>query len=84
MPITPASVPASSSIPQNATPAAISRSSSAADMYGSCQRSSGITPRYASAAALTIASTSSSSSSRIGRSAVIDPENDESPVSGAF
>src|SRR5262245_37050605 len=33
-------------------------------MYGSCQRSAGITPRYASAAALTSASISSRSSSR--------------------
>ena len=32
-------------VAQNATPAAISPSSSSAPMYGSCQRSSGITPR---------------------------------------
>src|SRR4051812_9863339 len=39
-------------------------------MYGSCQRSGGITSRYASAAALTIARISSRSSSRQGRIAM--------------
>src|SRR4051794_12202627 len=36
-------------------------------MYGSCQRSAGITPRYASAAALTISRIAGRSSSRQGR-----------------
>src|SRR5688572_12031430 len=40
-------------------------------MYGSCQRSSGITPRYASAAALTIARIASRSSSRHARMRLI-------------
>ena len=40
----PTSSPAAS-YPQNATPAAISRSSSSGDMYGSCQQSAGIAPR---------------------------------------
>src|SRR5690349_1063789 len=39
-------------------------------MYGSCQRSSGITPRYASAAAFTIAKIASRSSSRHRRIAI--------------
>jgi hypothetical protein len=46
------------------TPASISPSSSRADMYGSRQRSAGITSRYASAAALTIARIAARSSSR--------------------
>src|SRR4051795_13469196 len=62
----PTSAP-SISQPQNATPAAISRSSSSGAMYGSCQRSAGITPRYASAAALTISRIAGRSSSRQGR-----------------
>src|SRR5688500_10762368 len=40
-------------------------------MYGSCQRSSGITPRYASAAVLTIARIASRSSSRHARMRLI-------------
>jgi hypothetical protein len=36
-------------------------------MYGSCQRSAGITSRYASAAALTIARIAARSSSEQGR-----------------
>src|SRR5688572_32067378 len=36
-------------------------------MYGSCHRSGGITPRYASAAALTIATMAAPSSERHGR-----------------
>src|SRR4051794_41067752 len=39
-------------------------------MYGSCQDSSGIAPRYAPAASFTISSTTARSSSRIGRIAM--------------
>src|SRR3954447_9035571 len=39
-------------------------------MYGSCQRSAGITPRYTSAAAFTIARMAPRSSSRQGRMAM--------------
>src|SRR3954465_7181585 len=67
--MTPTSAPASAH-PENATPAAISASSSSRGMYGSCQRSAGITPRYASAAAFTIARVAPRSSSRQGRMAM--------------
>src|SRR6185436_14129040 len=49
------------------TPAAISSSSSLIGMYGSCQRSAGITSRYASAAAFTIVKIASWSAALQGR-----------------
>src|SRR3954451_18715747 len=45
-------------------------------MYGSCQRSAGMTPRYASAAALTIERIAARSSSRQGRTSLMVPTVD--------
>src|SRR4030042_2511968 len=53
MPITPTRWP-SSSYPQNTTPPFISWRSSLSGMYGSFQRSAGITPSYACAASFII------------------------------
>jgi len=74
MPITPTSAP-SRAAPQNATPAAISPSSSAAGMYSSCQQSAGMTPRYASAASLMIAWITARSSGLQSRMTVIATMN---------
>src|SRR2546430_1581154 len=57
----------SSTATQKTTPAAISIASSSAGMYGSCQRSAGMTPRYAAAASLTIASIVAKSDSVVFR-----------------
>src|SRR4029078_11659251 len=62
MPMT-ASMRSPSMAAQKPTPASISDSSSSRGMYGSCQRSTGITPRYASAASLLTANTWSTSAS---------------------
>src|ERR1700704_3814877 len=72
MPMIPISSP-SASYPQNTTPARISLSSSLELMYGSCHRSAGITPRYASAATFTIARIASRSSPRQGRMLLMSP-----------
>src|SRR5215210_7786638 len=69
MPITPATRPSCSAI-QNATPLAISRASSSAGMYGSCQRSAGITPRYARAASLMTAVIAGKSDSALCRMSI--------------
>src|SRR6516165_7185936 len=60
MPITPSSAPCSSK-PQNSTPSRISRRNSSRDMYGSFQRSRGITPLYACAPSLMICQIASKS-----------------------
>src|SRR5882762_1373006 len=76
MPMIPISSP-SASYPQNTTPARISLSSSLELMYGSCHRSAGITPRYASAATFTIARIASRSSSRQGRMLLMSPSQSQ-------